>query len=121
MAMIFRFRTINALDAVYMIQDNPDFLFEFYRLAEEEHILFGWHGVSNDDPTSPPIAAASLSAGAGYAHFDFKDTPVYMELPSHMLVKIGWHSEVADDRAQDAVPQISFAKRSVLNPGLPTS
>lgn len=106
--MKFRFRTINAGDAVWMIQDNPGFVFEFYRLLESESVVFGWHGATNDDPTSPPIASAVFSPGNNsYAHFDFKDTPAYMEILVHSLVKIGWHSE-----ATDPAPVVNFRRSS---------
>lgn len=97
--MKFRSRTINAGDAAHMVNDNPDFLFEFYQLVDFESVGFGWHGATNDEPTSPPISSACIMDKSGFAHFDFKDTPVYMELPYSALIKIGWHAEVPDDFA----------------------
>ena len=92
----FRFANMNADDAVHLIKRNPAREFQFYKLRDSVlggEVEFGMQNTDPGLPTSPIVADADLSVSGMYATFRFQDTPMYMSMPSHAVVSIGWVHE----------------------------
>lgn len=97
----FMTQSVSAYDAYHMIQDagrqareyqlakassgNPNHEIELHTDSWEQDVA-----PIAGDPVSPLIESAELSQSGFYVTIRFKDTPVYLTVPSTTTITLGW-------------------------------